>query len=98
MGYRCARSGYDVRVDGVFLDRSRYAIHAVVRFAPDVTESERERLAPEAQIELLLAIVGESQRGRDRGARMVYVAVEGDRELAGFFRVQAASVPPTRVA
>ncbi len=98
MGFRCTRDGYWVGVDGIFLDRTRYAIHAVVRYLPEASEAERQRLTPEAQVDLLFAIVGESERGRARGARLIYVAVEGDRELAGFFRVERDSIPPELVA
>ena len=93
MSNRCVRSGYVVRADGILLDPSRYAIHAVVTYDDAVSESERARLAPEAQVDLMLAIVEESRRGRTRGARSVFVAVEGDSELDGFFRVQAEQVP-----
>src|SRR5262245_39900882 len=93
MSIRCVGSGYIVRADGIFLDPSRYAIHAVVAYADAVSEKERARLGPEAQIDLMLAIVAESHRGRTRGARAVYVAVEGDCELDGFFRVQADQIP-----
>lgn len=88
MSYRCSHAGYKVQVDGVFLAKTRFVIHAVLDYAERLSEEERERLIPKAQMELLLAIYGESQRGRDRGARTVHVAVEGDRKLEGLFKVR----------
>ena len=98
MGYRCQRARYVVGVDGHFLDGTRYAIHAVVRYLPGVSESERASLAHEAQIELLLSIVGESERGRDLGARQLHVNIEGDRDLAGFFRAGSERPHPADIA
>ncbi|HEX4825430.1 MAG TPA: hypothetical protein VFV19_14090 [Candidatus Polarisedimenticolaceae bacterium] len=94
----CLHSGYAVRVEGRFLDRSRYAIHAVVTYPHSTSTEERARLAQEAQVDLLVAIAEQSHLGRKRGARFVYVAVEGDRELDDFFRMRAEGVPPELVA
>jgi hypothetical protein len=92
MSYRCSHAGYKVQVDGRFLARTRFVIHAVVDYEAGLSEAERQRLCPKAQLELLLAIYGESQRGRDHGARTVHVAVEGDRKLDGLFRLQTIGV------
>jgi hypothetical protein len=49
-------------------------------------------------MELLLAIYGESQRGRHRGARTVHVAVEGDRRLGGLYSVRTEGPPLASVS
>jgi hypothetical protein len=86
MSYRCQRPGYDVRVDGLFLTRSRFVIHAAVAYESRLSDAERERAEFAAQTELLVAIAGESQRARDRGARTVHVTVDGDPGMDRFFR------------
>jgi hypothetical protein len=86
MSYRCQRPGYDVRVDGLFLTRSRFVIHAVVAYESRLTDAERERAELAAQTELLVAIAGESQRARGRGAQTVHVTVDGDPGMDRFFR------------
>jgi hypothetical protein len=93
MSYRCSRSGYKVEVDGVFLSKTRFVVHAALDYQAGLSEAERERLTPKAQMELLLAIYGESQRGRHRGARTVHVAVEGDRGLGGLYKVRTEGPP-----
>jgi hypothetical protein len=93
MSYRCSRSGYKVEVDGRFLSKTRFVVHAALDYQSGLSEAERQRLTPRAQMELLLAIYGESQRGRHRGARTVHVAVEGDRGLGGLYKVRTEGPP-----
>lgn len=98
MGYRCSRLRYTLAVEGIFLDRTRFVIHAVVAYSPGLTAVERHRAAAEAQVELLFAIVGESDRGRTQGARSIHVAVDGDDRLAGFFKLRSDEIPPSWAA
>jgi hypothetical protein len=86
MGYQCTHPGYNVRVDGIELGPTRFAIQATVDYQPQLTRSERERFIPRAQLELLLAILGEWERAVRLGARVVRVAVLGDGPLERFLR------------
>ena len=53
MGYRCSHSGYTVEVDGVFLSKTRFVVHAALDYRKGLSEAERVRLTPKAQMELL---------------------------------------------
>jgi len=86
MGYQSTHPGYTVRVDGIGLGPSRFAIHASVQYESQLTPPERERIVPQAQIELLLAVVGEWEHAIRLGARNVRIAVLGDGHLDRFFR------------
>jgi hypothetical protein len=86
MSYRRQRPDYEVRVDGLFLTRSRFVIHGIVVYKPRLPVGARERAELAAQTELLVAIAGESQRARDRGARTVHVTIDGDPGMDRFFR------------
>ena len=79
MSYRCSRSGYTVRVDGSFARHDTFVIQARLAYAAGLSELEREMVASRAEMELFLAIAGESERGRDRGARTVCLSVDGTR-------------------
>jgi hypothetical protein len=82
----------------MFLDRETYAIYGFVQFTPVTPKAERERLLPEAQRELLSGIVRQSELGRDNGARIICVSIDGDRELAGFFRLHPEGLHRSLVA
>jgi len=95
MGYQSTHPGYTVRVDGIGLGPSRFAIHASVQYESQLTPPERERVVPQAQIELLLAVVGEWERAIRLGARTVRIAVLGDGRLDRFFRRWVEGQPPS---
>jgi hypothetical protein len=86
MSYQATHPGYAVRVDGIPLGRTRFAIQATVAYEPQLTPPERRSFVSEAQLEILLAVVGEWERARRLGAQFVRIAVLGDRALDRFFR------------
>ena len=86
MGMRRFRPGYTVRVGRRMSGDSRFVIEAALEYRADLSEAQRERLISIAQLELLLAIEGEEERGRLLGAEVVRVEVAGDEPLQRFFR------------
>lgn len=82
MDHRYIRPGYCVKVDSLFLARTAFIIEASVRYDAALSDSERKRLSPRAQVDLLLAISGAAERGRRLGADSVTIAVGGDEPLA----------------
>jgi plasmid stability protein len=74
------------------------AIHAVVAYHPDVRLAHHRDVEAEAREELMIGISRESLRGRAGGARTALVLVEGDREIAGFFRDLEERYHPPAVA
>ena len=78
MSYRSAHSGYAIRVDEVPLGPCRFVIQAAISYGTRISSTERARLAPRAEMELLLAIAGEWERGNRRGARAARIVVDGD--------------------
>ena len=96
MGYQSTHPGYEVRVDGIALGRTRFAIQATVNYESQLTRPERESVVAKAQLELLLAVLGEWERAARIGARNVRIAVLGDGHLDRFFRSwtqEPASLP-----
>ena len=71
---------------GRFVGRGQWIVHAVVAYDPAAPATERDASRSEAQMDLMVGIARESQRGVDAGARTVHVVIEGDCELAGLFR------------
>ena len=94
MGFKCSRPGYSVRVDGLLLGRSRFVIQAAIEYDAVLTDAERDRLTPIAQLEALLAIEGQEERGHRLGARELRVAVVGDEALYRLFRSRAHGRAP----
>ena len=86
MAYTCDRPQFTVTVTSGFISNWQWAIHAVVEYRPLGLVGIRKEIEVAAQLELMIGISRESRGGRDRGARTVLVLVEGDREIAGFFR------------
>lgn len=86
MSYQASHPGYAVRVEGISQSRSHFAIQATVAYETHHTPSERQSFTSRAQLEILLAIVGEWERAYRLGARFVRIAVLGDRRLDRFFR------------
>lgn len=87
MGYRSTYAGCRVRVDGVPLGESRFVVRACIEYDRLLTHKERALLAPSAQMKVILAVLGEAERGRQLGAGRVRVAVSGDPALERFFRM-----------
>ena len=98
MGFNCTRQGYSVRVDGLLLGQSRFVIQAAIEYDAVLTDAERERLAPLAQLETLLAIEGEEARGLRLGVRDLRVGVVGDEALYRLFRTRSIPRPPAQLA
>lgn len=86
MGYRSTYAGCKVSVDGVPLGESRFVVRACIEYDRLLTPKERALLAPSAQMKVILAVLGEAERGRQLGAGTVRVAVSGDPALERFFR------------
>jgi len=97
VGYQATHPGYRVRVDGLVLGETRYAIQATVDYASQLTRPEREGFVAKAQLELLIAVLGEWERAVRLGARNVRIAVLGDRPLDRFFRAWVLGAPPFAV-
>ncbi|HEX5042346.1 MAG TPA: hypothetical protein VFV75_05545 [Candidatus Polarisedimenticolaceae bacterium] len=93
-----SRPHYTVRVDRLMVGDSRFVIEAALEYRPELSDAQRERLTSMAQLELLLAIQGEEERGRLLGAEAVRVEVAGDEPLHRFFggRAKAARSPVLR--
>jgi len=93
MGYRSTHPEYGVRVDGLQLGRTRFIIQAAVTYGSQLTAAERESLRPKAQMEAVLAVLGEWDRGFRLGAKNVRIAVVGDRHLDRLFRTWPHDMP-----
>jgi hypothetical protein len=85
--YAVDRPGFSLRVDGGFVDQRQWLIHGVVRYRRHLATGSRSDVEDEARRELLSAVTSASRSARGLGARSVYVAVDGDKEIAGFFRM-----------
>ena len=66
MALHLSRRGYSVRVDGTLRRDSGFVIRAEIEYAAHLSKEEWMRLSEMAQLELLLGIEGEEQRGRRR--------------------------------
>jgi hypothetical protein len=86
MAYVCDRPHFTVTVSSGFVSHWEWAVHAVVDYRALQLAGRQREIESQAQAELMIGISSESRVGRDRGARNVSVLVEGDREMAGFFR------------
>jgi len=85
--YAVERPGFSLRIDGGFVDQRQWLIHGVVQYRPHLAAECRRDVEDEARRELLSAVSRVSRSARGQGARSVYVAVDGDDEIAGFFRM-----------
>ena len=85
MAMQRSRPHYTVRVDRHMVDDARFVIQAALEYSVGLSDAQRERLTSMAQLELLLAIEGEEERGRLLGAEAVRVEVAGDERLHRFF-------------
>jgi hypothetical protein len=86
VAYRTEHPEFAVTVKSGFISDWQWAVHAVVAYRGHGFGGRRREIEDEARNELMSGIARESRRGRAEGARTVVVLVEGDRELAGFFR------------
>jgi hypothetical protein len=82
MSMQRSRPGYTVRVDCQVAGDASVVIEAALEYWAYLSEAERERLTPTAQLELLLAIQGE--KGRLFDGKAVRVEVSGDESLHRF--------------
>ena len=85
--YAVDRPGFSLRIDGGFVDQRQWLIHGVVQYRPHLAAESRTDVEDEARRELLSAVTSASRSARGQGARSVYVTVDGDEEIAGFFRM-----------
>jgi hypothetical protein len=85
MAMQRSRPHYTVRVVRHMVGDSRFVIEAALEYDAGLSDAQRERLTSMAQLELLLAIQGEEERGRLLGAEAVRVEVAGDEPLHRFF-------------
>jgi hypothetical protein len=86
MGFQSTHPEYNVRVDGLRVGRTRFLIQAAITYGSQLTAAARERARRKAQIEVVLAVLGEWDRGIRLGAKEVRIAVVGDRHLDRLFR------------
>lgn len=86
MSYVLDRPGYCIRIYGGFIDDGEWLIHGVVEYNDGLEGASRKDVVAEAQLQLFLAIARKSRLARARGARYVHVVVDGDSEVASFFR------------
>jgi hypothetical protein len=86
MGFRSTHPEYNVRVDGLRVGRTRFMIQAAVTYGSQLTAAERDRARRRAQIEIVLAVLGEWDRAVRLGAQSVRIAVVGDSHLDRLFR------------
>jgi hypothetical protein len=82
MGLHLSRRGYSVRVEDMALCDSRFVIRAEITYAARLSEDERMRLSPLAQLDLLLGVEGAELRGPQ--ARPVALHMRASRR-AGLF-------------
>jgi hypothetical protein len=85
--YAVERPGFSLRINGGFVDQHQWLIHGVVRYRPHLAAESRSEVEDEARRELLTAVTCVSRSARGQGARSVYVTVDGDNQIAGFFRM-----------
>ena len=64
MGLHLSRHGYSVRVEDMSLRDSRFVIKAEIAYAAHLSEEERMRLTPMAELDVLLGIEGAELRWR----------------------------------
>jgi hypothetical protein len=85
MSFVSRRPGYDVTVDGGFVDRGRWVVHGVVTYRRTSSNESWEDVESDGRLDLMIGIARESRRGHAAGARRRDVVVEGDRELEELF-------------
>jgi hypothetical protein len=85
--YAVDRPSFSVRVDGGFVDHGQWLIHGVVAYRRQRAAKPRINVEAIARRELILALAQETRTARALGARSVFVVVDGDDEVAGFFRM-----------
>ena len=98
MGYQSTHPEYSVRVDGIPLGSSRFVIQAAVTYRSRLATAGRERVRPKAQLEVVLAVLGEWDRGFRLGVHNVRIAVVGDRHLDRLFRTWPHEMPTSSEA
>jgi hypothetical protein len=67
MGLHLSRRGYSVRVEDMARRDSSFVIRAEIAYAAHLSEDERMRLTPLAELDLLLGVEGAQLRGRHLG-------------------------------
>lgn len=87
MARALSRLGYSVRVDGGFVDSGQWLIHGIVEYGSEGHGPSQDDVAAEARRELVTVISEEARVARARGAKQIYVVVDGDEEVAGLFRM-----------
>lgn len=98
MAYTCDRPQFTVTVTSGFINDWQCTVHAAVDYRNVWGDGIPKGIEAEAQLELMIGISHESREGLERGARSVVVLVEGDREIAGFFRAPHRDRDAPRVA
>ncbi len=98
MAHRFRTFDFTVSVEGRFVAPGLWMIHAVIEYGDHLSIHARWHVAPEARLELLRGVIGESRRAWSLGAESVRVLVEGDHQVAGFFEVLSRGSVPAIVA
>lgn len=85
---------FHIAVKGAFVAPRLWFIHAAIEYCPWLGSDDRQRVRPEARIELMRRVITETRRGWHLGAGSVRLFVEGDHQVAGLFEVlDRESVP-----
>jgi hypothetical protein len=87
MNYALEHPGFSVRLSAGFVDRRQWMIHGVVEYRLAETGESRLDVETNARRELMFAISRLSSSARSRGARSMYVFVDGDEQFSGFYRL-----------
>jgi hypothetical protein len=85
-GYALEGRGYSIHVDGGFIDKGQWLVHGVVTYRPYAVSRAPIDVSAEARRKVVLAVARETRSACARGARSVYVLVDGDDALGGLFR------------
>jgi hypothetical protein len=91
MDFALERRGFSVRLSAAVFDRRQWLIHGVLEYRFWEAEGSRIDVENEARRQLLHAISTVSSSALSSGARSVYVLVDGDDEVAGFYRLPGRS-------
>ena len=94
MAHRSGDTEFNIAVKSAFVAPSLWFIHAAIEYCPRLGSDARQRVRPEARIELMRRVMTETRRGWHLGAGSVRLLVEGDHQVAGLFEVlDRESVP-----
>ena len=98
MGYRFEHPDFHVAVDGGFVARRAWLIHAAISHRKGLGVEARQRLASEANLEVIRGIARETRVGWSRGAEKVRVMFDTDGVIDRFFELVRSTSAPASAA